>query len=211
MSVATSDALCNNLMEGMHSAAQPLAILRARFYPDYIETMDKGQLRELALSASSQVERLCTLFNYLQQLLAAASTEPKLAPADIATLVENTVEGVELFFLDSKMAIRSTVPAESGLVMADKSRTQQALSAVVLIAHHLSAAGQTVEVSVMPTPDAVEVNVLNSASTIDVMTGESKLGMAVAETHIRSQGGDFAFSLHPLQISIRLPRPQLQN
>jgi len=94
---SSSEILSSNLSKGLHAAAQPLTILRAGLAMGLASPLSLGELRELAASSYVEVERVCCLFDYLQQLVIVASTKPSLTAAPILPLVADAAEGVSIY------------------------------------------------------------------------------------------------------------------
>jgi signal transduction histidine kinase len=191
----------------LHATAQPLSILRASLSNNQMDQMGIEELRELADSSGTEVERLCSLFNCLQQLVRTESTRPSLSKMAVQPLIENAIDGVDLLFKDDGIFLHSIVSGDCQPVFIDSSRTLQALSTVLLIAHAVSRREDTVEVIVSPSlSNAVRVVVRNLTSHVDAMKPEASLNMAFAETNIRSQHAGFSWSLQPFSVQIDLQR-----
>src|ERR1700733_12629634 len=77
----------SQLSQGMHAAAQPLTILLASLGRTNTHRMNTSELRELTESSAVQVQRVCTLFRHLQQLLLVQSTEPTVLPVSVLPLL----------------------------------------------------------------------------------------------------------------------------
>jgi hypothetical protein len=104
------EILCSNLSHGIHAAAQPLTILLASLSKAHTDRMSTEELRELTASSSEEVQRVCTLFSYLQELVIAESIKPKLSATAILPLLASAVEGVQLLFHKQGILLSSTVP-----------------------------------------------------------------------------------------------------
>lgn len=205
MPKSTSETLCFNLSQCLHATAQPLAILRASLGNSRVDQMSIEELRELAASSAVEVERVCTLFNCLQQLVSTESTKPLLSETPILPLLAHVADGVNLLFEEDGIFLRSTLSDGCHPVLINRARTLQALSTVLLIAHAVSRPRDTVElIASSPSADAVRVVVRNLTSHVDVMNAETRLSMAFAEANIRSQQADFSWSLHPFSVQIDL-------
>jgi len=90
-------------------------------------------------------------------------------------------------------------------VLIDKTRTLQALSTVLLIAHAVSRPQDTVElIASSSSSNTVRVVVQNLTSKVDAMNAETSLSMAFAEANIRSQQADFSWSLKPFNVQMEL-------
>jgi signal transduction histidine kinase len=212
VSRSASETLYKSLSQGMHAAAQPLAILRASFGNNYMERMSAEELRELAASSALEIERVCTLFSCLQQLVRVESIEPHLSAAPILPLLAHVVDGVKLLFYEDGIFLRSMVPDTCPPVLINRTRALEALSGVLLIAHAVSQAQEAVELIASCSPDnTVRIVVRNLRSHVTAMNSEHSLNMALAEANIRSQQGRFTWSLEPFNVEIELQRAQLEN
>ena len=202
---STSEILCSNLSQGLHAAAQPLAVLRAGLSNLDTDRMSVGELRELTAISATEVERVCTLFSYLRELVRAESTKPELSATPILALLAHVVDGVKLLYEEDGIILNSIVPDTCPPVFIDRTRTIQALSSVLLIAHGVSRAQDTVEVIVTsPTENAVRVVVRNFNSRVESFNAEARLSMALAEANIRSQQANFSWCPQPFSVRIEL-------
>ena len=109
------------------------------------------------------------------------------------------------------MRLRLDLPEADLPVQIDNNRTQQALSSVLLVAHAVSRAPDTVELVVSPAATGVRVVVRNLNSQVGAVTSEARLGMAIAEASIRSPRGAFSWSLMPFNVQIELPTVHLAH
>ena len=201
-----SEILCSNLAQGIHAAAQPLAVLLASLSQGHTDGMNTDQLRELMASSAGEVQRVCTLFNCMQQLVIAESIKPPLSATPILPLLEYAADGVNLLFQQNGMSLSTRMPDTCQPVLIDRARTLQALTRVLLIAHTVSGAGETVELIATCSADGVQIVVRNLYSSVAAMNAETSLSMAVAEANIRSQQADFSWSLQPFNVQIELAK-----
>jgi signal transduction histidine kinase len=199
-----SEILCSNLAQGIHAAAQPLAVLLASLSKDYTDRMNLDELRELTASSAAEVQRLCTLFSCLQQLVMAESIKPQLSPTPLLPLLAYAADGVNLLFQQDGIFLRSVLPDTCPPVLIHRARTLQALSRVLLIVHELSRAQDTVELIASASANAVQI-VIQNLNLSAAMNAEARLSMAVAEANMRSQQAGFSLSLQPFTVSIELP------
>ena len=204
-SSSASEELCANLAQGIHAAAQPLAVLLASLSKDHTDRMNSDELRELTASSEAEVQRLCTLFSCLQQLVMIESIRPHLSPTPILPLLAYAVDGVNLMFQQDGIALSSILPDTCPPVLIDRARTMQALSRVLLVAHRLSCAQDTIELIASPSADAVQIVVRNLHLSVAVIDAEASLSMAVAEANMRSQQAGLSLSLQPFTVRIDLP------
>ena len=73
----------------------------------HTDRMNSDELRELTASSAVEVQRVCTLFSCLQQLVMAESIKPQLSPTLILPLLAYAVEGVNLVFQQNGIALSS--------------------------------------------------------------------------------------------------------
>jgi hypothetical protein len=190
----------------MHAAAQPLSVLLASLSKGLTDGMDAGELRELTASSAVQVQRVCTLFDCLQELVNAESVEPRLSPTSILPLLDQLTDGVNLLFQHDGISLNATLPDTCRPVLIDRARTLQALSRVLLTAHAISTFRETVELIASSSADGVRIVVRNPSSSVDLLNAEASLSMAVAEAKMRSQHAGFSWSLRPFTVQIELQK-----
>jgi hypothetical protein len=195
----------------MHAAAQPLTVLLASLSKGATDGMGADELRKLTASSAVQVQRLCSLFDCLQELVTAESIEPRLSPTPILPLLDQLTGGVNLLFQRGGITLSGTMPDTCRPALIDRARTLQALSRVLLIARAISTAGDTVELIVSFSAVGVCIVVRNLNSSIDVLNAEASLSIAVAETNMRSQQAGFSWSLRPFTVQIELQKAPFEH
>ena len=203
------ETLCSNLSQGIHAAAQPLTILLASLSKAHTDRMSAEELRELTASSSEEVQRVCTLFSYLQELVVAESIKPKLSATAIPPLLGSAVEGVQLLFQQQGIILSSTVSATCPLVLINGPRTLRALSSVLLTVHALSSAGNQVEMIASTSAQGMQIVIRNLNLSLASTSAEARLSMAAAEANIRSQQAGFVFTQRPFHVLIDLPKAPL--
>jgi len=208
--ISVSETFCLNLSQGIHAAAQPLTILRASLDSSHTDHMNAEELRELVVSSAIEVERVCTLFSCLQQIVSTERIKPSLSEMPLLPLLTHAIDGVRLLFEKDEMFLNSTAPDTCGSVLVNRARTLQALSSVLLLAHVVSHPQDTVEViASVSSPNTVRVVVRNVRSYVDAMDAEQNLNMALAEASIRSQQASLSWTLQPFNVQIELQRASL--
>jgi hypothetical protein len=206
----SSEILCLNLSKGLHAAAQPLTILRASLGIGLARSLSLSELRELAASSAIEVERVCTLFDHLQQLVIVASAEPHLTAAPILALVADAADEVYALFEHDGIVLSSMLPDACDPVLIDKVRTVRALSSVLLMVHGLSRARDTVELIVSSSPPhSIRIVVRNPNLYLDALNAEASLSMATADANIRSQQAGFSWNLQPFSVEIEFQTVQI--
>jgi hypothetical protein len=199
------EILCANLAQGIHAAAQPLAVLQAGLSNDHTKRMNADELRELTASLGGEVQRVCALFSSMQQLVMIESIRPQLSPTPILPLLAYAVDGVNLLFQHDGIALSSTVPDSCPPVLIDRARTLQALSRVLLVVHRLSRAQDIIELITSSSANTVQIVVRNLHLSVAVIDAEGSLSIAVAEANMRSQQASLSLSLQPFTVRIALP------
>jgi len=192
--------LCVTLSQGIHAAAQPLSILRASLDRDYVDRMSLDELRKLAATSAAQVERVCTLFSLMQQMVNIETVKPRLMVTSIPPLISYATEGVNLLFEKQGIRLVSTVRDSSGDVAIDRERTLQALTTVLLLALEASSHDGVVELVASGSAGRLVVGVGNQDAFSDSLNAESCLSMALAEANVISQGGAFAYTTKPFNV-----------
>src|ERR1700748_715737 len=130
-----SSTLCSNLAFGIHAAAQPLAVLQASLGKEQADRMSAGELRQLIASSALEVQRVCSIFHCLQQLVMAES-EPMVMPIPVVPLLEEAVDGVRLLF--ETVALQTQWTGAAPVALLHRQRTIHALSRVLLAAHAMA-------------------------------------------------------------------------
>ena len=204
-SSSASEILCSNLAQGIHAAAQPLAVLLASLSTGHTDQMNCDELRELTASSAVEVQRVCALFSCLQQLVITESIKPELSPTPILPLLAYAADGVNLLFQQDGIALSSVVPDTCPPVLINRARTLEALSRVLLVVHRLSGAQDMVELIASSSANAVQIVVRNLHLSVAVIDAEASLSIAVAEANMRSQQAGLSLSLQPFTVRIDLP------
>jgi C4-dicarboxylate-specific signal transduction histidine kinase len=200
---SSSDSLCLNLSHGLHAAAQPLTILRASL--SNTNQMSLAELHHLVANSAKEVERVCTLFSYIQQLVINESIKPHIAETQIVPLIDDVADGLNLLFRESEMTLNVTISDACNTVLIDRVRTRQALSSIMLIAHGVSNSKDTIDLTATSSFQSVQIIVANSNRHPSVLSAEGQLSIALAETNMRNQRGGLEYSLNPFSVCIELP------
>jgi hypothetical protein len=196
---------CSSLAFGIHAAAQPLAVLLASLSKAHTDPMDSDELRQLTASSALEVQRVCTLFSSLQQMVMAECTRPQLAFLPVLPLIAYVAEGVELLFQQSHIPFRCVLPESCPHALINSSRTTQALSRILLVTHAVSSGGSPVELTTSTSTSAIHVEV-SSRQAVNGINAEGSLSLAVAEANMRSQNAGYSMTLQPFAVRIDLPR-----
>jgi hypothetical protein len=163
--------------------------------------MTAGELRQLAASSAVEVQRVCTLFHGLQQLVMAQS-EPHLLPMPILPVLTEAIDGVNLLFQNDGICLNLKIPETSPPVLIDHSRTLHALSRVMLLAHSLSSRQDTVKLTTSQSENSIQITLANQNLTSKQISPEMNLSMAIAAAHIQRQQARFDYSWRPFRVDI---------
>jgi len=202
---ASTKRFWSDLLRGIHDAAQPLTILRASFGKEQTDRMSLIELRELAEASAMEVERVSTFFNFLQQLVITETVKPQLSAMPIEPVVANVTDGIKLLFERDGMFLRSTVAESCRPVFINRARTLEALSGVLLIAHGVSDAHDTIElIASASSSHVVKIVVRNAKAFVETMDEEASLRMVLIEANLRSQQATVSWSFQPFCVQIGL-------
>src|ERR1700761_3738984 len=172
-------ALCANLAFGIHSAAQPLAVLEASLSKEHTGSMTVSELRQVVADAAIEVQRVCRLFHCLQQLVIVQS-EPQLAPTPLLPLLTEAIDSVDLLFKNDGISIKTELTDASCLVRIHPPRTLHAMSRVLMVAHALSKPGETVQQQAVRSGANVQITVRNEKACPQTVSAETRLSVAIA-------------------------------
>jgi hypothetical protein len=194
----------------LHAAAQPLTILRVGLGMGLANTLSFEELKELVASSSVEVERVCDLFDNLQQIVNIASNKPALTAAPILPLIVEAADGARVLFEQDGMVLSSLLPDACDPVLMDKVRTLRALSSVLQMVHGLSNEGDTVELIVSSSPpNSIRIVVRNLNLFLDAPSEAASFSMAIADANIRSQQAGFSWNLRPFSVEIEFQTVQI--
>lgn len=194
-----------HLANGLHAMAQPLTILRSVMVASSVSGLTAVDHRRYLDISSDQVERACVLFHSLQQLVTAKQVQAGCAPVDLSRLLAPVVEGQKEILQASGIDMRVVIPDALPPMLADMDRTLQALFAVLKITASVSSPGDVIELLVSPRNESVELVIQNRNVHIQRLNSSERLSLALAETNIRSQQGQYEFAEDPLRVSMTLP------
>lgn len=200
----STDELCKDLLQALHSASQPLTILRASLDLPNIQTRSVEELRRLLKQTNQEVERLCLFFSYIQQFVLIGSIDAEMTIESLPRLLTHTVEGVHLLFEEAGISLKVEDAATASLlILLDVSRFEQALSAILLVVLGMAVRGDVVTVT-SPSPGKI-LQIVLPPTSLNTMTSQTRLSLALAATNLRSQGAGLMWQEHPFTAQIALP------
>jgi hypothetical protein len=192
------------LAEGLHAMAQPLTILRSSVPALATGDLDPAKRQRYGDMSVRQVQRVCALFDCLQDLVVTAHTPAECAPINLASLVANAAED-RRNALQAGVELRVQLPGNLPLALGDASRLHQALAAGFSAASLVAAAGDVIELSATARDRRVEV-VLHIDRVNGIrMESQDLLTLRLAHANMVSQQGDYEFTGDPFRLLLALP------
>jgi signal transduction histidine kinase len=183
--------------------AQPLTILRSALAaaPD----SDEARRRHYLAISAEQIERLCGLFESIQDLVISSQNAAECLPFDLSQLLTPLLK-------DRRAALKAagvqlSVSIEDGLnpVVGDAARTGQAVLAALDIAVGTASKGEVIEVSVESRSGSAEMVVQNYRAHGKALNSTQRLSLALAVANIQSQRGRLDWADDPFRVSLALP------
>jgi hypothetical protein len=203
---SATDALCKDLIQGLHAASQPLTILRASLGVSGMAEQSPEDMRRLLKQSEKEVDRLCQFFNYLQQFVVVESVKAEPEIENLPRLLMHTVEGVDLLFAEAGISLAiQRIEEFPPFVFLDSSRFEQALSTILLVALGRAARGDEVLVTNASSGDFIEISLRQALIGTTSMAADVRLSLALAAANLRSQGAELAWQEHPFTARIALP------
>jgi signal transduction histidine kinase len=193
------------MTEGLHAMAQPLTILRSSVPALAAAGVTPAkQQRYLELSIR-QVQRACTLFDRLQDLVVAGQTQAECAPVDFAAMVATVADENRKALQDLGVELRVQLPGDLPMAQGDASRTRQALTAGFTAAALISASGDVMEVAATARNRQVELVVRIDRVHGMCLESHERLNLRLAQANMTSQRGDYECTEDPFQVRLALP------
>jgi|CZKL01.1.fsa_nt_gi signal transduction histidine kinase len=196
---------CANMAHGLHAMAQPLTILRSTMSACVQQTLSETDNRRYLQLSSLQVERLCGLFDFMQQLVISRQSDALCMPVDISTLLIPVAQEQKASLGTAGIDFKLVIPDRLEPMMGDMDRTLQALYAVLKIATSVSSPGDTVELTVTPQERSVQLVIQNRRAHGKRLNAAEHLNLLLAEASIRSQKGEYGLTEDPFCVSLTLP------
>ena len=209
---SATDALCKDLVQGLHAASQPLTILRASLTSPDIAGKAPEDLQRLLKQSAKEVERLCLLFSYLQQFVLTESIPAESEIEDVPRLLMHAVEGVDVLFAEAGVGLAMyDIERLPRFSLLDSSRFEQALSAILLVVLDKATRGDEVGVARSQHGTSVQIYLRQApaaTAATAAMAADARLSMALAAASLRSQGSELTWQEHPFTAQIAFPITQ---
>lgn len=200
------DGFYSDLADGLHAMAQPLTILRSAIAMLGLaaETDEARRQRNVEISAR-QIDRACSLFASLQNLVAAKMEAANSATMDLQVLLSRVREGLTTAYEEQGVSIMVSPEGTVPEVVGDAQRTELAIAALLEAALSVSGRGEKVEIGVSESGGFCEISTLAAPSSRGRLNSGELLHLAVAKANMLSQEGRYTFADEPLRVKISLP------
>jgi len=197
------DRLCADLADGLHAMAQPLTILRSALAAaPHVD--EAGRARYLAISGE-QIERLCGLFERIQDLVIVNQSAAECAPFDLCQLLSPLLKDQRAALKGSGVQLSVAIGDGLSPVVGDSVRTGQAILAALEIAASSSARGDGIEVSLASRRGFAELAVGNRRAHGKALNSTQRLSLSLAVANIQSQHGQLEWTDDPFHLTLALP------
>jgi light-regulated signal transduction histidine kinase (bacteriophytochrome) len=185
--------------------AQPLTILRSSVPALAAAGGDPAQRQRYGDMSIRQVQRVCALFDCLQDLVAAGQTSAESAPFDLAAMVATVAEQRRTALEDLGVELRVQLPCDLPMAIGDASRTLQAIAAGFSVAALVSAAGDVLDLAATARNQRVELVLHNDRVHGIPLESQDQLNLRLAQVNIASQRGDYECTEDPFRVRLALP------
>jgi signal transduction histidine kinase len=193
-----------HLADGLHAMAQPLTVLRSSVAASAVPGITPDRHRRYLDISTQQVERACGLFECLQDLVIARQIEPDHSAVDLNELTGRVVEDQKASLQAADISLSVVKNDSLPPILGDAARTQQAFCAALKIAASISSPGDVIEVQMRVREEWVECILQNRRRHGRNLNSSQHLSLALAETNIRSQQGEYLYVVDPFCVSLAL-------
>jgi light-regulated signal transduction histidine kinase (bacteriophytochrome) len=197
--------LCSYMSQGLHALAQPLTIVRSAMAALTTPGVTAVERRRYLELSTQNVERTCSLFECLQDLVIASQIEANCEPMELSQLLADVADDQKTALQASSVELRIAIPDSLPNLRGDAARTMQAISSALKIAASVSSPGDVVELLAKARNGFVELILQNSRINSRPLNSSERLSLALAEANIRSQQGKYDCVEDPLRVFIALP------
>lgn len=202
--ITVPDPLLAQLADGLHAMAQPLTILRGAIGAMQLSERGASDDRRYVDMSAAQIGRLCEMLASLRSLLDVAQSVAVRAPQDWQELIGCVLEDYKGVSPTTGVRMVVTHPDHFMRVLADATRTEQAMRAALDMAQALASKGDEIQCRVLP--NGLELR--NDRGRVKGLSSSERLILSFIETALRSQQGTCEFIEDPFCLSIALPRAE---
>jgi light-regulated signal transduction histidine kinase (bacteriophytochrome) len=194
-----------DITEGLHAMAQPLTILRSSVPAlAAVDLSPAKQRRYLELSVR-QVQRACSLFECLQDLVVASQTPADCEPIDLSAMVAAVAADQQDALRELGIELHVLLPSGLPLALGDAARTRHALIAGLTVAALVSASGDVIHIMAAARNQRVELTLQIDRSHGLHLESHERLNLRVAQTNMLSQHGDYECTEDPFRVRLGVP------
>jgi light-regulated signal transduction histidine kinase (bacteriophytochrome) len=194
-----------HLTEVLHAMAQPLTILRSSVPALAAVDIDPAKQQRYGDMSLRQLQRVCALFDCLQDLVVAGQTPAECTPVDVAAMVATVAEDRRKALKELGVEMRVQLAGDLPLAFGDASRTCQALTAGLTAAAAVAAAGDVIDVAATACNRRVELVLHIDRAHGIRLESQELLNLRLAQANILSQRGDYEWTEDPFRVRLALP------
>lgn len=208
---AELEGLYRDIAMGLHTASQPLTVLRAGLSPKMVQVLTPSELREFAETSAAAVEQACLFFDLTRELVNTAAIEGCSIQFDIAAIIKSVAErsGSELEHsgVSLEISIQNRLPEALG----DKALASKAIAIALRAASLSSRAGQVIAVTACGTETHVELWICSSCCNPNTPKAETLLQLSLLRAILKKQYASFSYELSPFQLRMAFKRAQAES
>lgn len=200
-----ADPFCADLVNGLHALAQPLSVLRAASEILVLPRMQGVDQRHYIETWCAQVERACTLFGSVQDLMATQLTAADRVRFDMWELLAPMIDDQRALLHSTGVGIAVSNTAPWVPVWGDAARTAHALGAVLKMAATLASRGDVIELHGWCDAGSMQLRFQNTRRHGRKMSSSDRLSLSLAAANITSQHGTYDVAEDPFCFCLALP------
>jgi hypothetical protein len=194
-----------DLADGLHAMAQPLTILRSALGLLSVSgETEAARKRYLDLSLA-QINRTCSLFASMQNLVASRLEPAAGGPIDFARLLFRAVEDRTPALKQCGIGLEVKSPGALPLAFGDPYRTEQAITTALDMMPSLFPQGSKIDVSLTQSGDFVELAIGGTHEGPWKIRSSERLSLSLVKAGMLSQRGRYRLTEEPFCLTLALP------
>ncbi len=204
---------CAELADGLHAMAQPLTILRSAIAMLSVAKEHSSDQRRFVDLSVSQIDRTCSLFTSVQDLVALGLEAASQVPVHFRVLLSRMME--ERMSDYQQAGVKLVVECSESLppIFGDPQRTERAIAGLLEVSLSVSSQGDTVEMNVIQSNDFIVAFVTAEQGHGRSMNSSERLNLSLIKANVLTQRGRFRFTEEPFCVTLALPvcKPDTQG
>lgn len=196
------DSLCDVLLEGFHSAAQPLTMLHAALSADCAAVMPEAELRELTVMCSRESDRLARTFRSLKRMVQSYRYPPVLGRVDIAEMLKSRLAETAPNGEGRPIPVHVHVSPRLSAVIADRDATVDMLQTLVETIAAYCDSDDAIAICGDEKEKRVQLTIASGRSSLNRMPGEFKLALPLASARMELQQGTASWRSSPMAVEL---------